>query len=175
MPGDLANRSSSRSTPGLGLDDRPPAAGRRPSPGCSRGTSSVMHDFVGERLHHGVWANSIDGRGGDLRYRWSEDAVALGAVPGSAVGMSSSWAISRLCATAVPSTSTLPDRVGMPVLHRISIEHGALGALGDNRDDCRACPRSTRGGSASRRRSPDHRSRRVGEDEGPDRESPAAC
>ena len=84
-----------------------------------------MHDFVGERLHHGVWANSIDGRGDDLRYKWSDDAVALGAVTGRAVDQVVVGAIEVMC-DGGPIDIELASRIGRPVLHRISIEHGLL-------------------------------------------------
>jgi hypothetical protein len=55
--------------PGLGLDDpeAPPAevvTGRQPW------EWPVALDLVGERLHHAVWANALDGRGaGGPRWR----------------------------------------------------------------------------------------------------------
>ena len=61
-PGGSGARSSSSSAPGLGLDDPdvPPAeavTGRQPW------EWPVDLDLVGERLHHGVWANAVDARG----------------------------------------------------------------------------------------------------------------
>lgn len=116
--------------PGLGLDDsaRSPEetfAGRQPW------ELSVMHDFVGERLHHGVWANSVDGRDPDLRFRWSEEALAYGAIAGSAADLVLLGETEVVC-DGGPIDIELSDRVGMPVLHRISIEHGLLRPLGAN-------------------------------------------
>ena len=124
--------------PGLGLDDpeHPPAesvSGRQPW------ELSVMHDFVGERLHHGVWANSIDGRGASLRYRWSDDAIALGAIAGDSVDLVLVGDTEVLC-DGGPIDIGLASRVGKPVLHRISIEHGLLEPLGDNRTDAELAP-----------------------------------
>jgi DNA helicase-2/ATP-dependent DNA helicase PcrA len=124
--------------PGLGLDDpeHPPAesvAGLQPW------ELSVMHDFVGERLHHGVWANSIDGRGTGLRYRWSDDAIALGAVAGDSVDLVVVGDTEIFC-DGGPIDIGLASRVGKPVLHRISIEHGLLEPLGDNRTDAELAP-----------------------------------
>jgi ATP-dependent DNA helicase UvrD/PcrA len=124
--------------PGLGLDDcdRPPVetvAGLQPW------DLSVMHDFVGERLHHGLWANSVDGRGSDLRYRWSQGAVANGAVPGSAVDVVVVGETEVVC-DGGPIDIDLPDRAGMRVLHRISIEHGLLRPLGANQTTAELAP-----------------------------------
>jgi DNA helicase-2/ATP-dependent DNA helicase PcrA len=93
---------------------------------------TVMHDFVGERLHHGVWANSVDGRAEQPRYRWSEEAIALGARGGGAVDLVVVGDRAVLC-DGGPIDIDLADRIGMPVLHRISIEHGLLDSLGPNR------------------------------------------
>src|SRR5271155_5856987 len=63
--------------PGLGLDDpeQPPGevvTGRQPW------EWPVDLDLVGERLHHAVWANSVDARSGDTRqWRWAEAARRL--------------------------------------------------------------------------------------------------
>jgi hypothetical protein len=83
-------------TPGLGLDD-PDNPPQEIVSGLQPWELLVMHDFVGERLHHGVWANSIDGRGDNLRYKWSDDAVALGALPGRAVDHVVVGAIEVMC------------------------------------------------------------------------------
>ena len=60
-------------TPGLGLDDPevPPAesiTGRQPW------EWSVDLDLVAERLHHGLWSNSVDARAvsGRRRWRWAD-------------------------------------------------------------------------------------------------------
>ena len=116
--------------PGLGLDDsrRPP---EETLSGLQPWEWSVSHDFVGERLHHGVWANSIDARAGSLEYRWSSDATALGAAPGGTADSVALGETEAMC-DGGPIDIELAGRVGMPVLHRISIEHGALTPLGQN-------------------------------------------
>ncbi len=123
---------------GLGLDDprQPP---QETVSGLQPWDLSVMHDFVGERLHHGVWANSIDGRGSELAHRWSADAIALGAIPGRAPGLVVIGDMEVLC-DGGPIDIDLAARVGMPVLHRISIEHGVLRALGENRTTAELAP-----------------------------------
>ena len=123
--------------PALGLDDpeHPPeesVSGRQPW------ELSVMHDFVGERLHHGVWANAIDGRAG-LRYRWSDDAIALGAIAGDSVDLVLVGETEVFC-DGGPIDIGLARRIGKPILHRISIEHGLLEPLGDNRTDAELAP-----------------------------------
>lgn len=124
--------------PGLGLDDpnQPP---EESVSGLQPWELSVMHDFVGERLHHGVWANAVDARNSDLRYRWSDEARSLGALPGSAVDRVVAGDKEVLC-DGGPIDIDLPGRVGMPVLHRISIEHGLLEPLGDNRTTAELAP-----------------------------------
>src|ERR1700683_5142850 len=64
--------------PGLGLDDpeRPPAEGVT---GRQPWEWPVDLDLVGERLHHAVWANSVDARAGSRRWRWADVALRLGA------------------------------------------------------------------------------------------------
>jgi DNA helicase-2/ATP-dependent DNA helicase PcrA len=124
--------------PGLGLDD-PEHPPEESVSGLQPWELTVMQDFVGERLHHGVWANSVDGRGADLRYRWSEDAVALGAVTGGAVDLVVIRDTEVSC-DGGPIDIALASRIGKPVLHRISIEHGLLEPLGDNRTDAELAP-----------------------------------
>jgi DNA helicase-2/ATP-dependent DNA helicase PcrA len=122
-------------TPGLGLDDPevPPAeavTGRQPW------EWAVDLDLVGERLHHGVWANAADGRDGSGRavWRWAEVACRLGATPG-ADGSGADVILpdgrAAVC-DGGPIDAGLGGRMGMAVVHRISLEHGALVALGPN-------------------------------------------
>jgi DNA helicase-2/ATP-dependent DNA helicase PcrA len=123
---------------GLGLDD-PEHPPEESVSGLQPWELSVMHDFVGERLHHGLWANSIDGRGIRWRYRWSEDATALGAVAGDSIDLVLVGDSEALC-DGGPIDIGLAHRIGKPVLHRISIEHGRLDPLGVNRTDAELAP-----------------------------------
>ena len=125
-------------TEGLGLDDasQPP---QENVSGLQPWELSVTHDFVGERLHHGVWANSIDGRGASLRYRWSDEAVALGARLGRAVDLVVIGGTEISC-DGGPIDIDLAGQLGIPVLHRISIEHGLLQPLGHNRTSADLAP-----------------------------------
>jgi DNA helicase-2/ATP-dependent DNA helicase PcrA len=121
--------------PGIGLDDPevPPAevvTGRQPW------EWAVDLDLVGERLHHAVWANAVDGRAGNLRWRWAETALQLGASPASG-GPGEGEDVFLRDGSAVicdggPLDAGLSQRVGMGVVHRISLEHGVLAALGRN-------------------------------------------
>jgi DNA helicase-2/ATP-dependent DNA helicase PcrA len=119
---------------GLGLDDPevPPAVavtGRQPW------EWSVDLDLVGERLHHGIWANAVDGRGGSKgRWRWADLACRLGAV--AAEGDGGGDVIlpdgrPALC-DGGPIDAALVGAGGMAVVHRISLEHGRLEPLGPN-------------------------------------------
>ena len=125
-------------TPGLGLDDarRPP---EETVSGLQPWELAVTHDFVGERLHHAVWANSVDARSAVIRYRWSEEAVGLGAAPGREVGLVAIGGTEVLC-DGGPIDVELAARLGTPVLHRISIEHGLLRPVGDNRTTAELAP-----------------------------------
>ena len=116
-------------TPGLGLDDPevPPAEAitdRQPW------EWSADLDLVAERLHHAVWANSIDARAGSSqqRWRWAELACSLGATRtdtgGDVVLPDGTLAV----CDGGPLDIALSDRIGVPVLHRISLEHGMLAA-----------------------------------------------
>ena len=124
--------------PGLGLDD-PEQPPQESVAGLQPWEMTVMHDFVAERLHHGVWANSVDGRGAELRYRWSVDAIKLGASPGHGVDLVVVGDTEVFC-DGGPIDIGLAGRIGKPVLHRISIEHGRLEPLGDNRTDAELAP-----------------------------------
>jgi len=124
-------------SPGLGLDDPevPPAeavTGRQPW------EWPVGLDLVGERLHHALWANSVDARAGaGRRWRWAEAAVRLGATFADRDGD-----------RGVAADVVLPDGTpavcdggpldaavagsGPAVVHRISLEHGSLRPIGAN-------------------------------------------
>ncbi|MGD0874339.1 MAG: ATP-dependent DNA helicase UvrD2 [Acidimicrobiales bacterium] len=118
-------------TPGIGLDDpeMPPAeaiTGRQPW------EWSADLDLLGERLHHGVWANSLDARGGSSgrRWRWAELACSLGATLSESEGD----ILMRNGAAAVcdggPLDAGLSGRVDLPVVHRVLLEQGILRPLG---------------------------------------------
>ena len=120
-------------TPGLGLDDPevPPAEAitdRQPW------EWSADLDLVADRLHHGLWANSIGARAGSSqqRWRWAELACTLGATRtdtgGDVVLPDGTLAV----CDGGPLDVALSDRGGVPVLHRISLEHGMLRPLGAN-------------------------------------------
>ena len=120
-------------TPGLGLDDPevPPAEAitdRQPW------EWSADLDLVAERLHHGMWANSIDARAGSSHRRWysAELACNLGATRTDAGGDVVLPDGTLAVCDGGPLDVALPDRVGVPVLHRISLEHGMLQPLGAN-------------------------------------------
>ena len=124
-------------TPGIGLDDpaAPPAesvTGRQPW------EWSVELDLVGERLHHAIWANSIDARHGadGHRWHWADVACALGATRATARAAAVADIVLPDGTPAIcdggPLDAGLAERVGVAVVHRISLEHGALGPLGAN-------------------------------------------
>lgn len=119
--------------PGHGLDDRdePPQeaiSGLQPwewDPGL---------DLVGERLHHGLWANSVDARDGHPRYPWAEQAVALGArrdVSGRGDVVLPDGALA-IC-DGGPLDASLTARTGLATLHRTGLEHGSLVPMGHPR------------------------------------------
>ncbi len=120
---------------GLGLDDPevPPAesvTGHHP------GVWPVDLDLVGERLHHAIWANAVDGRAGRLSGsgRWVDLACRLGATPagdddGADVVLPDG---STAVCDGGPLDANLGPRLGMTVIHRIALEHGMLEGLGPN-------------------------------------------
>ena len=120
-------------TPGLGLDDPevPPAeavTGRQPW------EWPVDLDLVGERLHHAVWANSIDARASTQRRRWhwADVACNLGAnLTDTGADIVLPDGTPALC-DGGPLDAALGVRVGMALIHRISLEHGVLQPLGPN-------------------------------------------
>jgi len=123
--------------PGVGLDDpaRPPAEtveGRAP---CEW---PVELDLAGERLHHAVWANSVDGRDpARLVWRWGDDAVRAGATRAAGGGAKGEAAGDVVLPDGTPAwcdggplDAGLAARTGADVVHRISLEHGWLRPLG---------------------------------------------
>ena len=128
-------------TPGIGLDD-PAVAPPDRITGLQPWDWPVDLDLPGERLHHAIWANSVDARDpGRTRWRWAEQAQAAGATPTRLRPMDGAHA-----APADEGDVVLPDgrpvvcdggpldvgigaEVGMDVLHRFSLEHGSLRPL----------------------------------------------
>ncbi|MGH8927719.1 MAG: ATP-dependent DNA helicase UvrD2 [Acidimicrobiia bacterium] len=116
--------------PGLGLDDAPSPPSEAIM-GVQPWQLSVDHDFVGERLHHAIWSNAVDGRVENLPYVWVERAVGLGARPTSGADALLHDGTEVVC-DGGPIDIELPVRLGVPVIHRISLEHGSLTPLGVN-------------------------------------------
>ncbi|HXQ60224.1 MAG TPA: ATP-dependent DNA helicase UvrD2, partial [Acidimicrobiales bacterium] len=91
-----------------------------------------------ERLHHAIWANSVDARagGGASRWRWGEVACRLGATLGSGDSGDAADVVLPDGRSAVcdggPLDADLGPRLGLAVVHRISLEHGILRPLGPN-------------------------------------------
>ena len=117
--------------PGVGIDDpeNPPpevVTGRQPW------EWPVDLDLVGARLHHAVWANSVDARSGIRPSRWTEEALRLGAGVGSAGSDITLPDGTPAVCDGGPLDATLAERVGVPVVHRISLEHGVLRPFGPN-------------------------------------------
>jgi DNA helicase-2/ATP-dependent DNA helicase PcrA len=81
-----------------------------------------------------MWANSIDARAGSShqRWRWAEAACRLGANRTDAGGDVVLPDRTVVVCDGGPLDIALSDRVGVPVLHRISLEHGMLQPLGTN-------------------------------------------
>jgi DNA helicase II / ATP-dependent DNA helicase PcrA len=123
-------------SPDLGLDDPevPPAevvTGHQPW------EWAVDLDLVGERLHHGIWANAVDARAGAEKawWRWAEVAATLGATAADdgADGADIVLADGRgaVC-DGGPLDAALGRRIDLAVVHRVSLEHGMLTPLGPN-------------------------------------------
>jgi DNA helicase-2/ATP-dependent DNA helicase PcrA len=122
-------------TPGIGLDD-PEMPPPETVTGCQPWEWAVDLDLVGERLHHGVWANAVDGRvrSGAPHWRWAELACRLGAAaapPGTGADVVLPDGTPALC-DGGPLDATLSQRVGRAVVHRISLEHELIRPLGTN-------------------------------------------
>ncbi len=118
-------------SPGIGLDrpDKPPGESITGLQPWEWGTSL---DLVAERLHHAVWANSVDARAGASRYHWADQAVALGAsldrsgradvvLPGGRPAICDGG----------PLDACLAGRTGLATVHRVGLEHASLTPLGD--------------------------------------------
>jgi DNA helicase-2/ATP-dependent DNA helicase PcrA len=118
--------------PGIGLDSpaEPPAetvTGHQPW------EWTVGLDLPGERLHHAIWANSVDGRDAARpAHRWTEAAIAAGATPAPAdADYDVVLPDGRLAVCdGGPLDAGLADRIGLPVVHRTAIEHRSLRPLG---------------------------------------------
>jgi DNA helicase-2/ATP-dependent DNA helicase PcrA len=117
--------------PGLGLDrpDEPPPESVT---GLQPWEWSVDLDLVGERLHHAVWANSVDARDGPPRYRWADQAAGLGARidPSGLADVILPDGRPAIC-DGGPLDASLTNRTGMATLHRIGLEHRSLTPLGN--------------------------------------------
>jgi DNA helicase-2/ATP-dependent DNA helicase PcrA len=127
-------------SPGLGLDD-PADAPAESVTGYEPWEWAVDLDLVGERLHHGVWANAVDARmPGARRWQWGEMAARLGATALDPAGGRAEVVLADavladgrpVVCDGGPLDADLGRRVGMGVIHRISLEHGRLTALGPN-------------------------------------------
>ncbi len=120
-------------TPGLGLDD-PEAPPDEVVSGYEPWEWAVDLDLVGERLHHAVWANAVDARGGtgEARWRWGESACRLGARPADGDADVVLPDGRRALCDGGPLDAAVVGRAGMAVVHRISLEHGRLEPLGPN-------------------------------------------
>jgi len=124
--------------PGLGLDDpaEPPperVVGRHPW------QLAVDLDLLGERLHHAIWANAVDARSGAPAHAWTDTAVALGASAGGDADVVLPGGAAAVC-DGGPLDAGLADRLGVAVVHRIALEHGALTPLGANRSEAQLAP-----------------------------------
>ena len=117
--------------PGLGLDrpDEPPAESVT---ALQPWEWEVDLDLVAERLHHAVWANSVDARDGAPRYHWADQAVALGARIDRSGQADVVLPDGRpaIC-DGGPLDASLAGRVGLATVHRIGLEHRSLDPLGN--------------------------------------------
>ncbi len=119
-------------TPGLGLDDplAPPdevVMDRQPW------QWPVDLDLVGERLHHALWSNTVDARGGaaHVRWHWGDMARRLGAAGADSADVVLPDGTPAIC-DGGPLDASLPGRMATAVVHRISLEHDSLQPLGPN-------------------------------------------
>ncbi len=117
-------------TPGLGLD-RADDAPMESITGLQPWAWEFDLDLVGERLHHAVWANSVDARARDAHYQWSDQAVLLGARPDISGESDVVLPDGRqaIC-DGGPLDASLASRTGIAVLHRVGLEHRSLLPLG---------------------------------------------
>jgi DNA helicase-2/ATP-dependent DNA helicase PcrA len=118
-------------TPGLGLDrqSEPPAESIT---GLQPWEWEFDLDLVGERLHHAVWANSVDLRDGVPSYYWADQAEALGATidPSGEADIVLPDGRGAIC-DGGPLDASLAGRVGVATVHRIGLEHRSLAPLGN--------------------------------------------
>ncbi|HET9060818.1 MAG TPA: ATP-dependent DNA helicase UvrD2 [Acidimicrobiales bacterium] len=121
--------------PGTGLEDC-----RRPPDEAITGLQpwewEVGIDLLGERLHHALWANSVDARDGTMSYRWRDEALALGARADIPLGAAGGADVVLQDGTPAicdggPLDARLSDRAATAVVHRFSIEHRSLLPLRD--------------------------------------------
>lgn len=120
-------------TPGLGLDD-PEVAPAEVVTGRQPWEWATDLDLVGERLHHAVWANSIDARAGTSRQRWhwADVARSLGATAAdTGADIVLPDGTPAVC-DGGPLDAALSERIDMAVVHRISLERGMLRPIGRN-------------------------------------------
>jgi DNA helicase-2/ATP-dependent DNA helicase PcrA len=116
--------------PGLGLDEpsTPPAeavTGRQPW------ELDVTLDLTADRLHHAMWANTG---------WWAGIAEGLGARPGGALDVVLPDGTEAVC-DGGPLDAGLGERLGgVPVVHRIALEHGSLRPLGANHSGAELAP-----------------------------------
>lgn len=115
--------------PGIGLDDPSVAPAERVT-GMQPWEWPVDLDLPGERLHHAVWANSVDARHADrpAPWRWAEAAIRLGAQPGGAGDVVLPDGRPAVC-DGGPLDIGMAGRLGLDVVHRFSLEHGSLDPL----------------------------------------------
>jgi DNA helicase-2/ATP-dependent DNA helicase PcrA len=118
-------------TPGLGLD-HPQAPPAESVTGLQPWEWPVNLDLLGERLHHAIWANSVDARAGatDPRWHWADVAFGLGATPGGGHDDIVLPDGRPAVCDGGPLDAGLGERIGVLVVHRIMLEHGALRPLG---------------------------------------------
>ena len=117
--------------PGIGLDD-PDLPPPESITGLQPWEWEFDLDLVGERLHHALWANSVDARAGEPRYQWADRAVEVGARydESGRADVVLPDGQPTIC-DGGPLDASLPRRLGLAVVHRISLEHRSLNPLGD--------------------------------------------
>jgi len=123
-------------THGLGFDD-PDVAPAEAVTGRQPWEWSVDLDLVGERLHHAIWSNSVDGRAGARhgRWRWADTARTLGAASADSGERGADVVLpdgTPAVCDGGPLDADLAERLGVAVVHRIALERGILEPLGPN-------------------------------------------
>ncbi len=121
--------------PDLGLDD-PVVGPPEPAPAAQPWEWPVDLELPGERLHHALWANSVDARDPDrVRWRWADEAVRAGARPDPGATADVILADGRPAFCDGGPIEIGLSGPGRPdVLHRVSIEHRSLEPLGSAGD-----------------------------------------